>query len=114
MPLLFSYGTLQQESVQISVFGRRVSSNRDELVGFAREMVVIEGAEEATVRYTGIGTDRVTGVVLEVADAELARADDYELPYGYARISTVLASGTTAWVYVHHASGTATPASRPL
>ncbi|CAN5815417.1 hypothetical protein BH18ACI5_BH18ACI5_11250 [soil metagenome] len=34
MPLLFSYGTLQQDSVQLSTFGRRLQGAPDELIGF--------------------------------------------------------------------------------
>ncbi len=34
MPLLFSYGTLQQEDVQLSTFGRLLQGQRDELLGF--------------------------------------------------------------------------------
>ncbi len=37
----------------------------------------------------------------EVTDAELAAADDYERPAAYVRIAVVLASGASAWVYVH-------------
>jgi len=102
MPMLFSYGTLRLEDVQRKVFGRRVASKQDALVGFVRESVVIEGATEANVRFAG-GSSRVDGVVLDVTDDELARADDYELPYGYERIAVKLASGTEAWVYVHGA-----------
>jgi hypothetical protein len=35
MPLLFSYGTLQQEDVQWSTFGRLLEGEPDELPGFA-------------------------------------------------------------------------------
>lgn len=42
---------------------------------------------------------RVAGIVFEVTDEELAQSDAYE-PAGYTRISTVLASGRVAWVYV--------------
>jgi quinol monooxygenase YgiN len=34
MPLLFSYGTLQEEKVQLSTFGRLLQGQRDELPGF--------------------------------------------------------------------------------
>ena len=45
MPLLFSYGTLQQEAVQISTFGRRLRGEPDELVGFEQSMFRIEDPE---------------------------------------------------------------------
>ena len=41
MPRLFSYGTLQEERVQLSTFGRRLEGHRDELVGFERSTVKI-------------------------------------------------------------------------
>jgi hypothetical protein len=41
MPLLFSYGTLQQEDVQLSTFGRLLHGQRDELPGFEQSFVRI-------------------------------------------------------------------------
>lgn len=99
MPLVFSYGQLQRADVQERLFGRRFEARRDELPGHARETVTIDGAQEANVRPHP--TSSVAGVVLDITDDELARADEYELPYGYKRIALRLASGLTAWVYVH-------------
>ena len=108
MPLLFSYGTLQEDAVQLSTFGRRLRGQPDELVGFERSLVRIEDpqfvatsgkADHAIVRVTGRNDSRVSGTVFEVSDDELAAADEYE-PAGYERVSTVLASGKQAWVYV--------------
>jgi hypothetical protein len=42
MPLIFSYGTLQQEPVQLSTFGRRLQGQEDELLGFEPSLVRIE------------------------------------------------------------------------
>ena len=107
MPLLFSYGTLQEEAVQLSTFGRRLVGSPDQLVGFARsvfrvedpEFVVASGsADHAIVTFTGKPDDRVSGTVFEISDSELARADAYE-PAGYARVATTLESGREAWVY---------------
>jgi hypothetical protein len=47
MPLLFSYGTLQQEHVQLSTFGRLLQGQRDELVGFEPSSVTIEDPQVA-------------------------------------------------------------------
>ena len=46
MPLLFSYGTLQQENVQLSTFGRLLQG-RDELPGFEQSLVRIEDPQVA-------------------------------------------------------------------
>jgi len=107
MPLLFSYGTLQQEAVQLSTFGRRLRAEPDELVGFEQSLLKVEDPAfvaasgkslHAIVKFNGRTDSRVLGMVLEVSDEELARADAYE-PAGYERISTTLASGKQAWVY---------------
>ena len=42
MPLMFSYGTLQQDNVQLSTFGRLLQGQRDELLGFEQSLVRIE------------------------------------------------------------------------
>jgi gamma-glutamyl AIG2-like cyclotransferase len=107
MPLLFSYGTLQQEAVQLSTFGRRLLGTPDELVGFEQSVFRIEDpefvatsstADHAIVTFTGRPESRVRGTVFEVTDQELAEADAYE-PAGYERVSAALASGRVAWVY---------------
>ena len=110
MPLLFSYGTLQQEKVQRSTFGRRLDGQRDTLTGYERSEVKIDDPEvvarlgmthHANVIHTGRVDSGVSGMALEVTDAELARADGYEAPFRYARVAARLASGREAWVYVH-------------
>jgi hypothetical protein len=107
MPLLFSYGTLQQEAVQLSTFGRVLAGQPDELIGFARSVIEIAdphfvaasgSAQHAIVTFNGMDESRVPGTVFEVSESELAKADDYE-PTGYVRISARLASGKRAWVY---------------
>ena len=107
MPLLFSYGTLQQEAVQLSTFGRLLHGQPDELVGFEQSLLRIDDQqfvaesgkqEHAIVRFNGRKDSRVRGMVFEMTDAELATADAYE-PAGYMRIPVSLASGRQAWVY---------------
>jgi gamma-glutamylcyclotransferase (GGCT)/AIG2-like uncharacterized protein YtfP len=109
MPLLFSYGTLQQENVQQSVFGRLLQGQRDELLGFKASLVRIEDPQVvaasgqthyANVTFDGRNESRVRGTVFEITSAELAAADQYEQPAAYKRIAVTLASGKQAWVYV--------------
>ena len=113
MPLLFSYGTLQEESVQLSAFGRRLRGDRDALPGYEPSLVAIEDPQmvatlgrthHANVTFNGRSDSRVSGTVFEVSDAELAAADRFEQPYAYTRITVRLASGKEAWVYVSAAS----------
>ena len=97
MPLLFSYGTLQQESVQRSTFGRLRHGQRDELPGYEPSIAGVH----ANVKFNGIEASRVTGTVFEVTDVELASADGYEAPFAYKRVTAVLASGRQSWLYLH-------------
>ena len=105
---LFSYGTLQTESVQLSTFGRILSGNRDALVGYRLRMIKIDdqdfvvtsGAEyHRTLEFTGIPSDLVEGTVFSVTQQELEQADAYE-PDGYERMQIELRSGTKAWTYL--------------
>jgi len=107
MPLLFSYGTLQRESVQLSTFGRLLRGEPDQLVGFEQSVFRIDDpdfvatsgkADHTIVTFTGRNDSRVNGTVFEVSDGEIAQSDEYE-PAGYTRIETTLASGKQAWVY---------------
>jgi gamma-glutamylcyclotransferase (GGCT)/AIG2-like uncharacterized protein YtfP len=107
MALLFSYGTLQLEAVQISTFGRLLQGQPDELIGFEQSTLRIADPQfvaasgkthHSIVKFNGRNESRVSGTVFEISDTELAKADQYE-PVGYKRISARLASGKRAWVY---------------
>ena len=105
--LLFSYGTLQQEGVQMAQFGRRLSGQADALQGWRTAMVEItdpDVLEKSGKRFhpivmPGRKDDQVPGMVFEITAEELAAADSYEVS-DYRRVTAQLASGKTAWVYV--------------
>jgi gamma-glutamylcyclotransferase (GGCT)/AIG2-like uncharacterized protein YtfP len=108
MPLLFSYGTLQQENVQLATFGRRLKGAPDSLVGFRRTLFEITDPEvirtsgkthHPMASFTGVASERIAGMVFEVTDEELAQADRYETDPAYQRFKTKLSSGLEAWVY---------------
>jgi gamma-glutamylcyclotransferase (GGCT)/AIG2-like uncharacterized protein YtfP len=108
MPLLFSYGTLQQENVQLATFGRRLAGTPDALVGYEQSMFAIEDAEvvkssgkthHPIARFNGSAAARVPGTVFEITPQELELADRYEVS-AYKRVVALLASGNKAWVYV--------------
>jgi Gamma-glutamyl cyclotransferase, AIG2-like len=107
VPLLFSYGTLREAAVQFSTFGRLLQGQPDELVGFEQSVLRIDDpqfvatsgkADHSIVTFNGKNDSRVQGMVFELSESELARADQYE-PAGYERIPAKLASGREAWVY---------------
>jgi gamma-glutamylcyclotransferase (GGCT)/AIG2-like uncharacterized protein YtfP len=110
MPLLFSYGTLQQEEVQLSTFGRKLDGEKDLLIGYEPSLVRIPDPAVAArlkkthhdnVRNTGDDWSTVQGTAFQVTDEELSRADTFESQFNYKRITVPLASGKEAWVYVH-------------
>jgi gamma-glutamylcyclotransferase (GGCT)/AIG2-like uncharacterized protein YtfP len=104
---LFSYGTLQLESVQRSQFGRLLSGQDDVLHGWRQTEITIR--DPAVLDASGIETHLalipdpdappIAGKVFTLTADELARADIYESE-NYVRVEVPLASGTRAWVYV--------------
>ena len=50
MPLLFSYETLQDEHVQLSLFGRKLVGRKDCLLGYEQSLARVEVPEFARVR----------------------------------------------------------------
>ena len=110
VPLLFSYGSLQETDVQLATFGRRLSGERDELLRAEASLVKIENpatvaalgrTHHANVTFTSETDARVPGTVFEISDSELNLVDTYEAAYSYRRVLGRLASGAEAWVYVH-------------
>ena len=105
--LLFSYGTLQQEGVQLAQFGRLLAGRADALIGWRQEMVQItdpdvlakSGKALHPIVIPGRKDDSVPGMVFEITAEELAAADRYEVA-DYRRIAAPLKYGLTAWVYV--------------
>jgi gamma-glutamylcyclotransferase (GGCT)/AIG2-like uncharacterized protein YtfP len=106
--LLFSYGTLQHEAVQLATFGRKLVGAADVLPGFAQTMFKIEDADVVATSgkthhpiaaFTGRDSDGIAGTVFQITTEELHNADKYEVA-AYQRIAVSLRSGARAWVYV--------------
>jgi len=105
---VFSYGTLQNEDVQIANFGRRLVGEPDSLTGYRQTKVAIRNLGVLTnsgeryhlnVEFTGDDSDSVAGTRFEVTRTELEKADVYEDTADYKRLSVQLKSGNQAWVY---------------
>ena len=106
---LFAYGTLQQEAVQRSTFGRSLEGQPDALTGYTLTMIPIEDQKfvatsgaihHRNLEFTGLASDFVDGTVFRVSRKELEQADAYE-PEGYERARVQLRSGIDAWVYLN-------------
>jgi len=105
---LFSYGTLQQEEVQLATFGRRLDGRVDALPGYATSLLEIKDADVIATSGkthhllalpTGNPADEIAGVVFKITPEELAAADTYEVS-DYKRVAVRLKSGLEAFVYV--------------
>ena len=105
---LFAYGTLQQSNVQLATFGRLLKGEPDALTGHTLTPLAISDAYVVqtsglalhnAAHPTGDASDVVPGNVYTITEAELRRADDYEVQE-MERVEVVLASGRRACVYV--------------
>lgn len=90
-------------------YGRRLQGTTDSLVGYTQTSQEIEDPQRAAAHcrthYANVvvATDpasTVEGTVFEITDEELLATDRYEALDNYARVETVLKSGTPAWLYV--------------
>ena len=109
MPLLFSYGTLQQEEVQRATFGRlphrpagragRVRAGTGADRGSAGHRHQRQDAPSHRQAQRRSGQPRAGHASSRSRDAEIRSADQYEVA-AYRRIAVQLASGAQAWVYV--------------
>lgn len=106
---LFSYGSLQQESVQLSTFGRKLAGAPDVLPGYCTVQIEIRdrtataatGAEYyLDAQTTGDDGEFIAGTRFDVTAQELALADVYEASANYKRIRVQLKSGMHSWIYV--------------
>jgi hypothetical protein len=79
---LFSYGTLQQENVQLELFGRVLAGSADVLRGYRASTIEItdetflskgDGKYQKTVIISV--NDIIDGTALEITDEELLLAD---------------------------------------
>lgn len=106
--LLFSYGTLQDKTVQMANFGRFLTGRADSLPGYTvlailigdPAVVALSGKTHHLIAQRSVKpTDEVLGTVFDITAEELVAADRYEVS-DYTRVAVILKSGAQAWVYV--------------
>lgn len=106
--LLFSYGTLQLERVQIENYGRILTGKKDSLPGYLLDKLVI--TDQRVLERSGLDfhpiaiktdspNDLIEGTAFEITTSELEETDRYEVS-DYKRVIKTLSSGRQAWVYV--------------
>ncbi|KUJ66054.1 hypothetical protein ACZ90_40065 [Streptomyces albus subsp. albus] len=103
---LFSFGTLLDERVQTTLFGRAVPGSAATLTGHTTRPLRI--TDESVIAASGLDVHLtlrraygavVEGGVLHLTDDELAAADAYEVD-DYVRRRVLLSSGESAWAYL--------------
>jgi gamma-glutamylcyclotransferase (GGCT)/AIG2-like uncharacterized protein YtfP len=99
---LFTYGSLQHDDVQETLFGRVMEGIPEKLIGYALKKIQIE-EEFGIVHYPVIvetqnEEDYIDGIVYEVSEKELHQADLYEGMH-YKRVEVHLHSNQKAWAY---------------
>lgn len=94
---IFTYGTLQDEEIQLALYGRYLKGQNDCLLGYVLlEQKIFD--QYPVIQPSLSKTDIVCGMVYEVSEQELLKTDVYEGD-SYKRIEVVLQSGKIAWVY---------------
>ena len=108
MPLLFSYGTLQLEQVQLETFGRLLKGEKDILEGYQLTMIEITDPEvlrksnqqfHPIISFSDDKNDQVEGVLFEVIEDEILQADRYEVD-DYKRVEVTFKSGKKGYIYI--------------
>ena len=108
MENLFSYGTLQEENVQLENYNRILEGSDDILKNHCLKNIEIK--DESVIRksnknihpiiyYTGNEEDEIRGKVFKITSDELIKTDNYEVS-DYHRVEVTLKSGIKSWVYV--------------
>jgi gamma-glutamylcyclotransferase (GGCT)/AIG2-like uncharacterized protein YtfP len=108
MENLFSYGTLQQEKVQLDTFGRLLEGKKATLQQYKlsevkiknQKVIELSGKEfHPILVFTDDIKDEVEGMVFRINSLELSMADEYEVD-DYIRVEAELKSGEKTWLYV--------------
>lgn len=95
--------------MQVSIYGRVLRAESDELIDCVRSLIDVPKSHKAaaaglthyaTVTYKPNSGGLVPGKLLELTDAELVATDEYERDSEYVRVLAALASGRKVWIYV--------------
>ena len=103
MEQIFSYGTLRSKEIQMKVLNKILTGTPDQIIGYKIKDLQIEeefGMEDYFVATPSENpSDTIDGIVFNVTNADLAKADLFE-SNAYKRTLITLKSGITAWIYL--------------
>jgi hypothetical protein len=102
MENMFSYGTLQQENVQLESFDRVLDGTLDVLQGYQPEELEItdefvlktsQKKSHPIIFSSNSLQDEINGTIFKITSSELLHAD-------YKRAEVTLKSGIRCWAYI--------------
>ncbi len=96
MEQLFTYGSLQHLEIQEKLFNRTLAGVPDTLIDYEKGTIEIEG-KVFNIASPKTGS-KIEGIVYELDQKELERADRYE-GKNYKRVRVMLLSGAEPWFY---------------
>lgn len=99
MPLLFSYGTLQFQNIQLALYKRNPDFFSDSISGYSIISISLGGEKYPALIPSNNSSTLIKGNVYNITEDELAITDEYEGD-AYKRILQKLASGKEAWLYI--------------
>ena len=98
MHLVFSYGTLQQTTIQLDLYGTTLEGITDQLKDYELLNNVVYGKYPVVRKALN---QVVKGTVFNLTTQQLQITDQYE-GEAYKRIMLQLNSGIKAWVYIEN------------
>lgn len=106
--LLFSYGTLKLDTVQLQNYNRKLKGTEDLLLGYKLDYLEIKDTSVIEKSNTNIHpiaiktkdkNDKIKGIVFEITGEELIQTDKYEVS-NYKRVLETTELGEKVWVYI--------------
>lgn len=95
---LFSYGSLQDISLQQSLLGRTIHGIEEKLFGYKISKDKI-GGEFLVAEPSKNAEDYISGVLYVLSHMDVSKIDSYEGP-SYKRVKLTMDSGKKAWTYI--------------
>ncbi|WP_299248461.1 gamma-glutamylcyclotransferase family protein [uncultured Lacinutrix sp.] len=105
---LFSYGTLQLNTVQLENYGRLLNGEKVSLKQYKLDKLKITDAKvlkasgkefHPIALKTNNVNDSIEGTIFKITEKELIETDKYEVS-DYKRILETFSTGKKAWIYI--------------
>ena len=105
---LFSYGTLQLDTVQLESYGRLLNGEKASLKQYKLDKLKITDTKvlkasgkkfHPIALKTNNVNDSIEGTIFKITEKELIETDKYEVS-DYKRILETFSTGEKAWVYI--------------